>query len=286
MIIRYSCKIDNDVISQRHVYRNEIDTFKGIVKGVLNDPNGWRKYGFVFLEIQDSNDEMPDNKDVLIRLCTEEHINNSGMNGFSFYDPTINTICVNMANWTGRSPASRGDWFNNLIDYRTYVINHEMGHHLSNITGSTHDPHYLHNKDAKDRGKPCPIMVQQTRGKDFCTPYIPNKYPTDADLHVIGLNRLSGGKRMRVNQLSGGEWVEVNHSRTSAFNDFGNMLKCAKESENTKFIIFTYVIQSLFVMLILLLFVIAAAMVYKNCGAKPTKPSTAVKGTQTDISVN
>ncbi|WP_073487176.1 DUF3152 domain-containing protein [Streptoalloteichus hindustanus] len=67
----------------------------------------------------------------------------------SCYDPPSKRVTINTARWTRGAVAFQGA----LIDYKTYVINHEVGHGL----GQQHKP------CAKD-GDLAPIMMQQSWG--------------------------------------------------------------------------------------------------------------------------
>lgn len=62
---------------------------------------------------------------------------------------------VNSLRWLTGAPAYAG----RLEEYRHYVINHEVGHALGN--GHAQCP---------GRGKPAPVMMQQTKGVGACTP--------------------------------------------------------------------------------------------------------------------
>jgi hypothetical protein len=62
---------------------------------------------------------------------------------------------VNSLRWLTGAPAYAG----RLEEYRHYVVNHEVGHALGN--GHAQCP---------GRGKPAPVMMQQTKGVGACTP--------------------------------------------------------------------------------------------------------------------
>lgn len=67
---------------------------------------------------------------------------------------------LNHARWTEGSQYYGSD----LASYRAYMINHEVGHALGR--GHAHCP---------GPGRPAPVMAQQTKGLDGCTP---NPWPT------------------------------------------------------------------------------------------------------------
>lgn len=63
------------------------------------------------------------------------------------------TAVLNVARWLRGAPSYRG----HLQDYRAYVVNHEVGHTLG--FGHARCP---------GRGRPAPVMLQQTKGLDGC----------------------------------------------------------------------------------------------------------------------
>lgn len=70
---------------------------------------------------------------------------------------------INVERWLTGIPAYR----NNVEEYRTYVVNHEVGHGL----GFTH-------VECPGRGEPAPLMQQQTVSMDGCTP---NPWPLETE---------------------------------------------------------------------------------------------------------
>lgn len=66
---------------------------------------------------------------------------------------TGSAVNLNGHRWTGGIPDYQGD----LAGYRTYLVNHEVGHYL----GKGH-------VECPGRGQPAPVMMQQTYGLDGC----------------------------------------------------------------------------------------------------------------------
>ncbi len=66
---------------------------------------------------------------------------------------TGSAVNLNGHRWTGGIPDYDGD----LPGYRTYLVNHEVGHYLG-----------LGHVQCPGRGQPAPVMMQQTYGLDGC----------------------------------------------------------------------------------------------------------------------
>lgn len=62
-------------------------------------------------------------------------------------------VVINARRWAFGVPHYKG----RLVDYRRYVINHEVGHAL----GGSHEAR-------PSPGSPAPVMLQQTYGLDGC----------------------------------------------------------------------------------------------------------------------
>lgn len=124
---------------------------------VLNDPRGWKNKGFYFnykLSI--------DNPDFIIFFTSSKWIANfCNLPGLSCTDLRYNEIYINVDNWRNGSIHSQL----NLNNYKTYLINHEVGH----ILGKKHI------KCPSPNSK-VPVMTQQTLGIGEC---IPNPWPLD-----------------------------------------------------------------------------------------------------------
>jgi hypothetical protein len=71
---------------------------------------------------------------------------------------------LNLDRWQRGSQA----WTASLVDYRTYMVNHEVGHLLGN-------PHL----ECPAAGEPAPIMQQQTFGLDGC---LPSAWPSTTEI--------------------------------------------------------------------------------------------------------
>ncbi|MEO6605132.1 MAG: DUF3152 domain-containing protein [Aeromicrobium sp.] len=142
---------------QRIDYRVEVErgvpispaSFAKHVDQTLADRRGWTKAG------QWSFQRRPDatrrivlaSPDTVDRLCAPLRTNGevSCRNG--------DVVVINAVRWTKGASAYDDD----LAAYRTYVVNHEVGHSL----GLTHTP-------CPGPGLRAPVMLQQTLGLDGC----------------------------------------------------------------------------------------------------------------------
>jgi hypothetical protein len=127
------------------------------IQDVLTNKKGWSKLGYNF-NFMDVNTNphfcikiVPES--TIVRICK--------FKGLSCADSNTNTIYININLWRKGSSKSKL----NLEDYRTYLINHEVGH----ILGKQH----IDKNTLKPRTK-APVMIQQTLGINDC---IPNCWP-------------------------------------------------------------------------------------------------------------
>ena len=149
------------------------------VQDVLADPKGWTQFGYNFNIVGD-----PYKADIKIYLTCPDNmrqLSSESTNELNLCDMTNRIVYVHADRWLNRyTQFNKSDM--SLDDYRTYVINHEVGHAL----GCEHLDMCL--SDGKS-----PVMKQQTPGQvdatgKTCTP---NPYPTEEDKKLIG--KLRGG---------------------------------------------------------------------------------------------
>lgn len=125
--------------------------FATFVTTTLNDPHGWGRDGSVGF----ARTAGPAPLQVVLatpattdRLCAP-----LGTNA-ALSCRSGSRAVINAARWTNGTPEYTSD----LTAYRRYVVNHEVGHWL----GHEHLP-------CPARGRPAPVMQQQTLGLDGCT---------------------------------------------------------------------------------------------------------------------
>ncbi|MFC4004306.1 DUF3152 domain-containing protein [Prauserella oleivorans] len=151
------------------------DGFAQAVEGILSDPRSWTGTGEVSLQRVDASHPDPDFR---VSLTTPDTAHRPDICGNSIpfeascYRRDVdgeNRVVINLARWVRGALAFSGD----MIGYRQYAINHEVGHALGNG----------HEGCAQD-GALAPVMMQQTFG-------VANDY-------VARLNNTPGGDQGTV----------------------------------------------------------------------------------------
>lgn len=126
------------------------------ITSVLMDKRGWRGLGYSFEYNMDVKGKVDKGVDFRICFVKQSYIERvCHFTGLSCADLRDNTIYINVNRWKRGSKRSGLD----LDSYRTYVINHEVGHILARG----------HAQPGK-RGTKVPVMVQQTLGIGECKP--------------------------------------------------------------------------------------------------------------------
>ena len=149
-VVRFRTQVDPDVRVPEEAFRREVTIY-------LNDPDGWaRMHTFVYA---------PTGPATRIRLCTQKALKAVGCMDDDLSCAILGgtDIWLNADRWLHGAPASKLP----LMEYRQYMVTHEMGHSLG----------YDH--VACPGSGPVPVMVQQTRGIGSCEP---NTKVTDIDL--------------------------------------------------------------------------------------------------------
>jgi Protein of unknown function (DUF3152) len=135
------------LVDARHA--DEADAFAWAVEEALGDPGGWAAAGHRFVLVAG-----PAEITILLarpgavdRLCAPLHT------GGSFSCGRNARAVINARRWHGGASTYRRD----LDGYRTYVINHEVGH----LLGFEH-------ATCSGRGRAAPVMLQQTKSLAGC----------------------------------------------------------------------------------------------------------------------
>ena len=134
------------------------------VQQILQDPRGWqRASGVRFVQLTDAQRAAGRKADITVIVASAA---------------TVDRLCAPLktegkvsCGRQARAVLNYWRWVNgvdyygaDLAAYRQYMVNHEVGHLLG-------FPHV----GCPGKGRPAPIMVQQTYGLDGCTP---NPWPT------------------------------------------------------------------------------------------------------------
>jgi hypothetical protein len=144
---KYSIAIEDGV--KPADYNNDDGAFARTVDGILSDPRSWIGTKQVALQRVEPNQ----NPDFIVSLTTTKTTHTLCGKEIPFetscWNPASKRVVINVARWVRGAMAYGPD----LAGYRTYVINHEVGHAL----GSGHAP-------CAENGAPAPVMMQQTFG--------------------------------------------------------------------------------------------------------------------------
>ena len=134
-------------------------TFAATVAGILSDSRGWQKAdGVRFVPVSPAQIAAGAGVDVRVTLATP-----------ALTGKLCGPLRVTEANvscwWGGRAVLNLHRWVrgatsygSDIASYRTYLVNHEVGHGLG----------HRHSK-CPGAGRPAPIMVQQTLSLEGCT---------------------------------------------------------------------------------------------------------------------
>jgi hypothetical protein len=162
----------------------------------LNDPRGWKKYGYIFV-----NGERPGaiKRTLVINLVPQGNpkgdveLNSAdvptgnlqklcGSTGkLSCYDPAKYQVFINYNNWTGGSQSTLP-----MERYRNYVINHEVGHalglnHPRVIKSGDREMYYVCSKASSPQGGS--VMMQMSKGPKLISPCLENEWPLDPQIY-------------------------------------------------------------------------------------------------------
>lgn len=143
------------VAVERNISGIDVDQFAATVSGTLADPRSWTASGTRRLQRVGPGDRA----DFTIYLATPATRDQLCADGYDRYTSCRNgnSVVLNVDRWAHAVPQY------DLETYRTYMVNHETGHRL----GYGHDT-------CPGKGKPAPVMQQQTLGLHGC---VPNPWP-------------------------------------------------------------------------------------------------------------
>lgn len=159
------------------------EEFAAKVAAVLNDPRGWVKYGYSFVQVPAAQGGLHihlERADEADRLCRAR--------GFSCSRSRLNDIVIHLGNWMGGSASQLP-----LERYRNYVINHEVGHAL----GLPHQECPAAECARRGMGAcPASVMQQMTRGPAHISPCVESDWPLDPEWVVDDPHRVAPAMRV------------------------------------------------------------------------------------------
>ncbi len=146
--------------------------FASAVDAILADPRSWIGGGKVSLTRIDTGD--PDFRISLTSQLTVRAADKCGWDvplEASCFNSYAGRVFINDARWVRGAMSYGGD----LVSYRSYAINHEVGHAL----GMRHEP-------CPATGQPAPVMMQQSwsTSDDDLSRLDPQTVPADGDVCV------------------------------------------------------------------------------------------------------
>ncbi|KAB1107786.1 DUF3152 domain-containing protein [Micromonospora aurantiaca] len=146
-LLRYRVAVERDITGLPPA------DFAAQVTGILTGPGGWTTDGRIALRRVGARGPA----DFTVYLATPGTRDDLCGDGPDRYTScrSGDRVVVNVARWVRGAPAYGSD----LAAYRRYVVNHEVGHRL----GHGHER-------CPGRGRPAPVMQQQTLGLHGCTP--------------------------------------------------------------------------------------------------------------------
>ena len=201
--------------------------FENEVIRILNDSKGWLKYGYKFINVntnfdiidvntnfdiinvdntnddntnvENTNDDNTIVDNPIIKIYLDDNalqkcgINLENLSCTRFIN-NLPDIIINYTNWVGGSKSKLS-----ILDYHTYIINHEIGHCL----GLDHTECPI-NECNKRNLEFCPasIMQQMSKGPTHIFPCIESIWPLNIDWNIdIPPNVIGGNKSHLNNQL-------------------------------------------------------------------------------------
>jgi hypothetical protein len=127
-----------------------VDEIARAIRSVLSDPRGWRRAGYALRLV----DEQSDVEIVLASPALTDRLCAPLLTFGRYSCAQGGRAVLNFVRWQNGAPAYRS-----LDRYRTYMINHEVGH----LLGRAH-------AYCATAGALAPVMVQQTKGVAPCRP--------------------------------------------------------------------------------------------------------------------
>lgn len=144
-------------VEVEHGLTLDIEAVARTVDGILADPRGWTTV------MDRSLQRVSEDPTIRVRIATPETADRLCApldTGGRLSCRNGENVVLNAWRWLNGAKTYAGD----LASYRSYLVNHEVGHALGN-------PH----ETCPGKQKPAPVMLQQTKGLDGCRP---NPWPS------------------------------------------------------------------------------------------------------------
>ena len=153
------------VLTYRVATRGEVGAeaagFAAAVAAVYADPRGWPRGHRRFAQVATGGD-------FTVVLAQASLLPSYSRSCSALYSCRVGRdVVLNVDRWRSGARAFPGS----LAQYRQMVLNHETGHWLG-----------LGHASCPGRGKPAPVMQQQSKGMQGCTP---NAWPLDRELAAV-----------------------------------------------------------------------------------------------------
>ena len=145
-LIRYDVKVEDNL---------DIDPDQAarIIAGVLNDERSWRGSGRARFELVGGDSDRAELHAYIVTPGTTDRLCAPLLTRGEVSCQNGNRVVLNARRWQLGAEAYGRD----VTNYRRYLVNHEFGHYIG----------YGH-VECPGRGRPAPVMMQQTKGLDGC----------------------------------------------------------------------------------------------------------------------
>ena len=145
-LIRYDVRVEENLDV-------DPDQAARIVAGVLNNERSWRGSGRARFQLVSGDSQRAELHAYIVTPGTTDRLCAPLLTRGEVSCQNGNRVVLNAKRWQ-LGAASYGS---DLTNYRRYLVNHEFGHYIG----------YGH-VDCPGRGRPAPVMMQQTKGLDGC----------------------------------------------------------------------------------------------------------------------
>ncbi|MBT1181758.1 DUF3152 domain-containing protein [Bifidobacterium sp. CP2] len=133
----------------------------------LNSEHGWARAGVTFVQ---AGEGQAGSCSFTLILSEAQYLPSYSSGCSTEYSCRVgDDVIINWDRWRGATPSWTGAG-GTLRRYRAMAVNHEVGHRLGHFDNET---------PCGGSGQPAPLMQQQSKGMNGCTP---NEWPLDSEL--------------------------------------------------------------------------------------------------------